>query len=237
MKLMESGEDFAGALLKRPELLLRIQVFVHRPDLWLHPSRLAGDSCGCFLQFRRHFSGEGASSRLRSAYSHALATECGFPALDYGEFAPLARRVALLSTPMLEKLAATAGRFRLAPQIARCLRREEAVRLRQVLGEKAWAEVLRLSPLLLREGEAAACTREELLDDPASAVSRAGWEGVGLAVRGAPAALLRRLEWKVSPDAVESIRSGFAAAGSDQGELLVRLLRNLLNRRAAETVF
>ncbi|MBL9157779.1 MAG: SctK family type III secretion system sorting platform protein [Verrucomicrobiales bacterium] len=237
MKVMESGEDFAGTLVRRPDLLLRIQVFVHRPDLWLHPSRLAEDTSGRLLQFRPQFSEGDASRRLTSAYSQALASDCGFDPLDYREFAPSLRRVALLSTPLLEKLAATAGRFRLAPRIAGCLRRDEAARLRQTLGEKSWAEVLRLSPLLLREGEAAACSKEELLDDPASAVFRAGWEGVGIALRGAPEALRRRLEWKVPDAAVASLRHGAEATGSDRGELLVRLLRNLLNRRAAETVF
>jgi len=250
---MAGADEFYEHLLGKPGLLLRIQVLAHRPDLWVHPTRLqegspgGGESDGDGGSLRpteiqalaRSLGQDGLSRRLEERIARLMAEALALPALDYALFAPEPRRLATLSYGLLEALARATGLFRLGPSLAAFVRREEVARIKEQLGAEPYARAIREAPLALGGCRPVPLGPGEIAEGLAETTAAAGWESLGEALADSPDSLLRRVELKLPVGAAAPWRRGVEAGGDPRpsGALLVRVLKNHLNRKAARCIF
>jgi hypothetical protein len=138
------------------------------------------------------------------------------------------RRLALLGSAALERLARFAGAVRVAPRLARVIAKDERRSLTAQIGEDAYSFALRRGPLL--PGPGALPVDAPVEGSLPEALGRCGWQTVWDCVALEPEALRRRFLLKVPASARHLAPPAGEEARDLSWELVAALAGDLLSR-------
>jgi hypothetical protein len=210
-----------GLVAGRPDLYRAVYDWNLYPHRWIPADRL-GAGIPAAVVAALEASPEGRA-RLGAHFRRVHGLE-----ETLWDLAAPRRRLALLGTAALERLARFAGAVRLGPRLARVIAKEERRALTAQIGEDAYSFALRRGPLLPGPG---ALPLETPLDGPLSEVlRRCGWQSVWECVALEPEPLRRRFLLK-APAAAQGLPVPAGDEARDRSwDLVAALAGELLSR-------
>ncbi|MEM6916589.1 MAG: SctK family type III secretion system sorting platform protein [Verrucomicrobiota bacterium] len=237
---MEEGVQFSVSLSERPELLMLIQQFSHRPQAWM-----ADEYWTRFTTFNGWSGAESIrdldeSNRSQRRLAGLIEKHFNLDPLSYSVFVRPSNRFALLSPRLLERLTYQTGLMRLSPMLAASIHRNRVLRIIEQIGEESYREAISHGPLTVgasyRGVEVSDSQIENELDPTIRSI---GWLGLGQALSGAPEGILQRTFLKFASSVSDQIEKGAKREEREHGitDLMLRILKLHVNRRAATCVF
>ncbi len=241
---METRDEFLATLAMRSELLERIQVFAHHPQTWIDDSRWDGftNQQGMISEptLLDRFREPENHQRFRKRFAQTLESHFGLEKVDYRDFSESRWRFALLAPDLFKRLAFSVGLMRTSPTLTAAIHRDQVARIVDQIGEDVYREVIERAPLTIGTGyQGVPLSAEDLSVNLRTAVTRVGWSSLGNALSGAPESILERLRLKFPYTVEIDLELGLQANEPEPGlaALMVRILKNHVNRRAATCVF
>lgn len=183
---------YAQQAKQNPDLFRVIFDFNRRPQHWVHPDVLSTLGHGNVMQALS--STNHGSKHLAQWLERELNLD---PASVCWDFQEPRRRLALLSSSTLHKLARYAGAAACWPLIAVTISRDDLREIKTAIGEEAHVFALRRGRMIVPEQEAVAPSKNQSLADH---VLNLGWRMIAAAALDEEPAIQQRLTLKLPVD-------------------------------------
>lgn len=212
-----------NAARRNPLLFRLVRRFNTRLACDLHPSWLAAP-VGPTLWGRLVRSDRGARWLESWARTRFALAEAG-----WWDFAEPRLRVALLPPAALDRLVTFTGAALLRKQVAGAIQRDAVARLREGLGDEAYAFATKRASVLVRVTPPE-CERIVLDDSPARQLREVGLRALATCLTGSPAEVRTRLSLKLPREG--GVLEAAPLAGGEPGALFA-LVRRIIGAEVA----
>lgn len=230
-------DKFLEGLLDEPWLVTLIQNFAHRPQVWLHPSRLRFASAPEEWELFRNLTYPVEDQRFAQKVTSMIEREFDLPKLNYGAFSHKPWRLALLDLEQLECLAIETGLINLTLGIA-TLKPDETLPLMGLLGKETYEEILKWTSST--DFQLSARIPREWATDIADSSRMMGWNSLGTVFSDAPKSIVKRLELKLPRETAKLFHSGRKKQIIEPGVVgnqFVQILKRINARKDLECIF